>query len=211
MTEAQPARTSAVPWPQPAGALTRAFAKLSDGQLVWSIGSLLFALSAWPLLLVELPPLQDLPNHVATAHIVAHPELYPEFQFNGLFKSNCLLTLWFYLLGRGGLFGAARAFTALTLALNALALPMFVVRFAGRRHLPVAALFAWPLIHSFSLSMGFLNFTFAFGLSLILLTVFDRQREQPNASARGRHRRAGDRRLVRAHVPHRGRRAAGRA
>jgi len=177
--EAEPARTSAGPWPQPAGAIARAFADLGDAQLVCIIGSLLFVLAAWPLLLVELPPLQDLPNHVATAHIVAHPELYPEFQFNGLFKSNCLLTLWFYLLGGHGLFGAARAFTAVTLAVNALALPIFVLRFAGRRHLPTAALFFWPLVHSFSLSMGFLNFTFAFGLSLILLTVLDRQRERP--------------------------------
>ena len=45
-------------------------------------------------------------------------------------------------------------------------------------------LFAWPLVHSFSVSMGFLNFTFAFALSLVLLTVLDRQREQPTL-ARG--------------------------
>ncbi len=181
MIEAQPAQTGGAPWPRPAGAIERTFAELGDAQLVWIVGSLLFALSAWPLLLVQLPPLQDLPNHVATAHIVAHPELYPEFKFNGLFKSNCLLTLWFYLLGGHRLFGAARAFTAVTLAVNALALPIFVLRFAGRRHLLVAALFAWPLVHSFSLSMGFLNFTFAFGLSLILLTVLDHQRERPSA------------------------------
>ena len=140
---------------------------------------MLFALAAWPLLLVPLPPFQDLPNHVATAHIVAHPDLYPQFAFNGLFKSNCLLTLWFCLVGGHGLFGAARAFTALVLAANALALPLFVLHFAGRRAVPVAMLFVWPLVHSFSVSMGFLNFTFAFALSLILLTVLDRQRERP--------------------------------
>ena len=179
MIEAESTQTGAAPWPPPEGGVARALAALSDARLVLIVGSALFALSAWPLLLVGLPPLQDLPNHVATAHIVAHPQLYPEFQFNGLFKSNCLLTLWFYLLGGFGLFGAARAFTALALALNALALPIFVLRFAGRRHLPVAALFFWPLVHSFTLSMGFLNFTFAFGLSLIVLTVIDRQRERP--------------------------------
>ena len=140
---------------------------------------MLFALAAWPLLLVQLPPFQDLPNHVATAHIVAHPDLYPQFAFNGLFKSNCLLTLWFCLVGGHGLFGAARAFTAAVLAVNALALPLFVLHFAGRRALPVATLFIWPLVHSFTVSMGFLNFTFAFALSLILLTVLDRQRERP--------------------------------
>jgi hypothetical protein len=159
----------------PVGAL----AGLTDTRLTLFVAAALFALAAWPLLLVSLPPFQDLPNHVATAHIVAHPDLYPQFAFNGLLKSNCLLTLWFCVFGGHGLFGAARAFTALVLAANALALPLFVLRFSGRPHLPVAALFVWPLVHSFSVSMGFLNFAFAFALSLILLTVIDRQREHP--------------------------------
>ena len=81
--------------------------------------------------------------------------------------------------GGHGLFGAARVFTAIVLAVSALALPLFVLHFAGRRHLLVAMLFTWPLVHSFSVSMGFLNFAFAFALSLILLTVLDRQRQQP--------------------------------
>ena len=139
----------------------------------------LFALAAWPLLLVDVPPFQDMPNHLATAHIVAHPDLYPQLAFNGLFKSNALFTLWLYVFGGHGLFGAARVFTAIVLAVSALALPLFVLHFAGRRHLPVAMLFTWPLVHSFSVSMGFLNFAFSFALSLILLTVLDRQRQQP--------------------------------
>jgi hypothetical protein len=157
---------------------------LSDARLTLLVAAGLFVLAAWPLLLVDLPPFQDLPNHVATAHIIAHPELYPEFGFNGLFKSNALLTLWFTLLGGHGLFGAARAFIAIVLAVNALALPMFVVRFSGRRALLVATLIGWPMVHSFSVVMGFLNFALAVGLSLILLTVIDRQRERPTL-ARG--------------------------
>jgi len=168
--------------PEPAGVsgswLERA-ARISDLRLTLLVGAALFGLYAWPLLLVPVPPLQDLPNHLATAHIVAHPDLFPEFAFNGLFKSNALLTLWFYTVGRLGLYGAARAFVALVLAANALALPMFVLRFAGRRALPVAMLFAWPLVHGFAVSMGFLNFAFAFALALMLLTVLDRQREAP--------------------------------
>ena len=116
--------------------LERALAGLSDGRLTLLAGGLLFVLAAWPLLLVALPPYQDLPNHVATAHIIEHLDLYPEFTFNGLFKSNALLTLWFYLVGGHGLFGAARAFVAVVLAANALALPIFVLHFAGRRALP---------------------------------------------------------------------------
>ncbi len=168
--------SASAPAPQP---LLSWLTALSDTRLILLTATGLFVLAAWPLLLVPLPPFQDLPNHVATAYIVQHPDLYPQFAFNGLFKSNCLLTLWFYLVGGHGLFGAARAFTAAVLGANALALPLFVLHFAGRRALPVATLFIWPLVHSFTVSMGFLNFTFAFALSLILLTVLDRQREQP--------------------------------
>jgi hypothetical protein len=154
-------------------------ASISDARLTLLIALLLFVLAAWPLLLVDLPPFQDLPNHVATAHIIAHPDLYPEYIFNGFFKANSLLTLWSYALGSHGLFGAARVFTAIVLATSALALPLFVLHFAGRRCLLVAILFVWPLVHGFFVSMGMLNFALAFGLSLILLTVIDRQREHP--------------------------------
>jgi hypothetical protein len=170
--------------PDPTRSFPSRLAELSDARLVALVAMALFALAAWPLLLVDLPPLQDLPNHVATAHIVAHPDLHPQYAFNGLFRSNSLLTLWLSLTGVHGLFGAARAFTAIVLAVNALALPLFVLHFAGRRSLPAAACFVWPLVHGFSVSMGFLNFAFAFALSLILLTVIDRQREDPTA-ARG--------------------------
>ncbi len=157
---------------------------LTDGRLVALVALVLFVLGAWPLLLVDLPPFQDIPNHVAIAHMIAHPDLYPEFAFNGLYKSNSALTLWFYLLGGHGLFGAARGFVALVLAVTALALPVFVLRFAGRRALWPAMGFAWPLVHSFAVVMGFLNYALGFGLSLILLAVLDRQRERAT-SARG--------------------------
>ncbi len=160
--------------------LTAHLAGLSDLSLVAVAAMVLFALSAWPLLLVAMPPLQDLPNHVASAYIIAHPELYPEYVFNGFLKSNSLLTLWLYLLGPYGLVGAARAFTAIVLAATALALPIFILRFAGRASLWVGLLFAWPLVHGFFLAMGMLNFSFAFALSLLLLVLLDRQRERPS-------------------------------
>ena len=153
---------------------------LSDCGVIALSASVLFVLAAWPLLLVDLPPFQDLPNHVATAHIVAHPGTYPEYAFNGLIKSNGLLTLWFFLTGSHGLFAAARAFAALVLAVTAVALPLFVLHFAGRRHVGAALLFAWPLVHSFSVSMGFLNFAFAFALALLLVVALDRQRMAPS-------------------------------
>jgi hypothetical protein len=154
-------------------------AGLSDGQSIGLASALLFVMASWPLLLVRLPPLQDLPNHVATAHIIAHPDLYPQYVFNGFFKSNSLLTLWLHVFGQFGLMGAARVFTGVVLAANAVALPIFILRFAGRRSLWVGLLGAWPLVHSFFLSMGMLNFCFAFALSLLLLVLIDRQRERP--------------------------------
>ena len=106
---------------------------------------------------MELPPLQDLPNHVAIAHIVAHPDRYPEYTFNGLWRSNALLTLWFLAWGGQDLFVAARLFVAVVLAVTALALPLFLLHFRGRRGLWGSLLFAWPLVHSFSIAMGFLE------------------------------------------------------
>jgi hypothetical protein len=164
----------------PPGTVAAWLTRLSDPALVAATAAVLFALSAWPLLLVTLPPLQDLPNHLASAHIIEHPEIYPEYTFNGFFKSNSLLTLWLHLLGPYGLYGAARAFTALVLLANALALPIFVLRFGGRRHFHGGILFSWPLVHGFFLAMGMLNFSFAFALSLVLLVLADRQRERPS-------------------------------
>jgi hypothetical protein len=164
----------AQPWPAP----------LSDARLTAIVTLALFVLGAWPLLLVKVPPLQDLPNHLATARIIAHPELYPEYAFNGFFKSNSLLALWLHLAGGGDLLWAARVFTAAVIAANAVALPLYLLHFCGRRGLLVGALFVWPLVHSFSVSMGFLNFAFAFAVSLLLLVLLDQQRARPTV-ARG--------------------------
>ena len=38
------------------------------------LGLVLFVLSAFPLLLVEVPPYQDLPNHLASIHVVEHAD-----------------------------------------------------------------------------------------------------------------------------------------
>ena len=161
-----------------AWSLTRRLERLSDSRLVLLIAFVLFALAAWPLLLVELPPLQDLPNHVASVHILTHPDIYPEYASNGFFKSNSLLTLWLYAVGGHDLFWAARVFAAVVLAMNALALPLFVLRFAGRERLLVAMLFVWPLVHPYFFAMGMLNFVLGVALSLMLLTVLDLQRER---------------------------------
>ena len=52
---------------------------LSDTRLALLVSATLLVLSAWPLLLVEVPPFQDLPNHLASVTVIQHPERYPEF------------------------------------------------------------------------------------------------------------------------------------
>ena len=182
-----------------------------DARLTSLVALALFVLSAWPLLLVDLPPFQDLPNHVATAHIIAHLDLYPQFAFNGLFKSNALLTLWLHLLGNHGLFGATRAFVAIVLAgerARAAAVPdplLGTARSAGRDAVRLAP---GPQLPGRD---GLLE------LRVRVRAVADsadRARSTaraPHRGARPGRRRALGRDLVRAPLPARDRRRAGRA
>lgn len=155
----------------------------SDRQLAGGLSVVLFVLAAWPLTLVEVPPYQDLPNHLATASVIAHLKAYPEYVFNGFFKTNAALFAWLYLVGKvTGLKLAARLFTACILVLNALVLPRFVLHFTGSRSkMVVASLLAWPMIHPWFVSMGMLDFALAVPLSLALLILVDghRKRRRP--------------------------------
>ncbi len=146
---------------------------------------LLFVLGAWPLLLPVVPPLQDLPNHLATVHILLHPDRFPELVGSGFFKTNTALFAWSYLLApHVGLVVAVKAFLGLSAGVWALVLPRFVAAFAGPDRARSASLFAWPLVHSWFVSMGMLNYALSLPLVLLLLVVLDRQRRRPTL-ARG--------------------------
>jgi hypothetical protein len=155
--------------------------KLTDAQLALLVGAALFLIGAWPLALTEVPPYQDLPNHLATLTVIENPKAYPEFVFNGFFKTNAALFTWLHLVGKlGGVTFAARLFAILTLALNAFVLPRFVLRFTGsRQRMVMASLFAWPMIHNWFVSMGMLDFAVAVPLSLAMLFAIDKQRTAP--------------------------------
>src|SRR5688572_15879775 len=58
-------------------------ARLTDRQLTWLLGAVLFVVGAWPLALTEVPPYQDLPNHLATLTVIENLSSYPEYVFNG--------------------------------------------------------------------------------------------------------------------------------
>lgn len=154
---------------------------LTDARLAWVIGAVLFVLSAWPLLLTETPPFQDLPNHLASVTVIQHPERYPEFVSNGFLKTNAALFTWLFFVGKVvGVKLAAKSFTALVLAANAFVFPAFFLTFLDRRRMVWASLLAWPTVHNWFVSMGMLDFALAVPLALLLITLFQRMRAAPS-------------------------------
>jgi len=153
---------------------------LTDKQLAYAASGVLFLIAAWPLALVDVPPYQDLPNHLAAVTIIEHPERYPEFAFNGFLKTNAALFAWLFVVGKvTGVKAAAKLFALLVLALNALTIPRFVLTLTGsRKRMLVATLFAWPMVHNWFVTMGMLDFALGVPLSLILLLFLDRQRRK---------------------------------
>ena len=170
------------------GFVTRFFARLGDAQLALLASVVLFGLAAWPLALVSVPPLQDLPNHLAAITVIEHPERYPDFVSNGFLKTNTALFAWLYFAGRAvGLQLAARLFVLLVLAATALVLPRLVLELTGsRRRTIVASLFAWPFVHNWFVSMGMLDYALGVPLSLFALLLLHRQMQRftwPRAAA----------------------------
>lgn len=157
-------------------------ARFSDGQLLLIVGSTLFVLCGWPILLTPVPPYQDLPNHLAAVAVMEHPGLYPEFVFNGFFKTNAALFAWLHLFGKvGGLYLGAKIFSLVVVAANAYVLPAAVLAFSGsRKRMVVASLFIWPMIHNWFVSSGMLDFALAIPLSLAMLIAIQRQRRSPS-------------------------------
>lgn len=166
----------------------RALERLTDTQLAFVVSAVLFVLCAWPIALTEVPPYQDLPNHLAAVVVMENPSRYPEFAFNGFFKTNAALFAWLHLFGKlTTLEMGARLFSLLVLAANAFVLPRFVLALtASRKRMLVASLFMWPMVHNWFVSTGMLDFALAIPLSLGMLIAVDRQRRTPtpgNAAA----------------------------
>lgn len=155
---------------------------LTDRQLALALGGVLFVIGAWPLALTEVPPFQDLPNHLATVEVIQNLGSYPEYVFNGFFKTNAALFTWLLFVGKViGLKAAARVFALGTIGLNAFVLPRFVLDLTkSRGRMIVASLFAWPMAHNWFVSMGMLDFALAVPLSLLLLLVLERHRQAPS-------------------------------
>jgi hypothetical protein len=155
--------------------------RASDDRLALLISGALFVLAAWPLALVDVPPLQDLPNHLAAVTVIQHPDLYPDLAFTGFFKTNAALFAWLLLVGKvTGARAAAKLFVVGVLALGALAYPRFVLSFGGRRRMLVSALFVWPMVHDWFVSSGMLDFALAVPLAILTLVLLNAQRQRPS-------------------------------
>lgn len=161
--------------------------RLSDTQLSLLLSAAMLVVCAWPLALTEVPPYQDLPNHLAAVTIIENPQKYPEFVFNGFLKTNAALFAWLFVVGKVvGAKMAARLFALVVLAANALVLPRFVLAVTkSRGRMIVASLFAWPMVHNWFVSMGMLDFALAFPLSLELMLALKRQQEKPTVANGG--------------------------
>lgn len=176
------------PVPTRSGVVTLSLRKLSRGwtlsdrQAALASSAVLFVLAAWPMALTEVPPFQDLPNHLAAVTVIEHPERYPEFAFNGFLKTNAALFAWLYFLGKvTGVKLAAKLFALLVLAINALVLPRFVLTLTGsRKRMLVSTLFAWPMVHNWFVSMGMLDFALGVPLSLVMLLALEKQMRKPS-------------------------------
>jgi hypothetical protein len=156
---------------------------LTDVQLALAIGLGLFVLAALPLGLVDVPPLQDLPNHLAAITVITHPDRYPNLVFNGFFKTNAALFTWLICAVKVmSPVAAARLFTLLVLAANALVLPLFVLRMTkSRARLVTASFVLWPMIHNWFVSMGMLDFALGVALALALVMVLEERSRAPSA------------------------------
>lgn len=148
---------------------------------LWALTAVLFLLSAWPLALVQVLPYQDLPNHLASIHVLWHPQLYPEFVANGFFKTNAALFAWLYWAGQPlGLHAAAKVFALGVLFANAYTYPRLVLELTGSaKKALVASFFLWPMVHNWWVSMGMLDYALGIPLSLWLLILAHRQWRAP--------------------------------
>src|SRR5262249_20571536 len=155
-----------------ASALEARLETWSDRALVLAIAAALFALGAWPLFFLPLPPYQDLPDHLATVCVLLDPAKYPDFASHGFLKANALFVVATYALAKFvGVVAAGKIFALAVIAASSVALPAFVLAFTDRRRLLVASLVCAPMVHTWWTLMGMLNFSAAFPLALALLVA----------------------------------------
>jgi hypothetical protein len=139
----------------------------------------LFALTAWPAWIVSVPPLQDLPNHLASAWVQSHLAQYPAYVSNGFAKTNAALFLFLHVLAPVvSLRTAAKLFVTLTCAVGAFAYPRAVRALGG--NVRSASLLLWPMVHGWFVAMGMLDYALAAALAVLALAALEWHRRAPS-------------------------------
>lgn len=141
--------------------------------------ALLFATIA-PVLSVEIPPLADLPNHLARLHILANLENEPALQANYEIVPRLtpyLLVDWMLtpLVRVWSVYDVGRIFVVATMAITYGGVLLLSFLFFSR--LTVWPALALPLLYNYAFSWGFLNFNFGIGLTLIAFALWTRLRQ----------------------------------
>ena len=138
--------------------------------------ALLFILAAAiPLLYPSMPPLVDLPGHMARYRVeldLHHsPDLQRYFTFDWALIGNLGVDLLIIPLGK--LFGLELATKLIALTIPALTVAGFLaVAKAVHRRVPPTALFALPLAYSQPMNFGFLNYTLSMALALLAFAAW---------------------------------------
>ncbi|HID63287.1 MAG TPA: hypothetical protein EYP49_11190, partial [Anaerolineae bacterium] len=147
---------------------TRKLDLVSEQALIVGITAVLIVVNLLPIWLVRFPPLQDYPNHLLSAHIVAHYN-DPNFDYAQNFVlswrpiPNVLGTLIMAGLARiVPTFLAGKLFLSLYIILFPLSI--FYLLNAVDSNKLLLGLFGFPLTYSWFFNMGFLNFCFSLPL-----------------------------------------------
>jgi hypothetical protein len=155
---------------------------VSDRRLLAAATALLFVLGAWPLFVCAVPPLEDLPAHLATAVVLHHPSAYPMFVSHGFLKTNASVFLWLWAFGDAHLLLGAKLFVGLVVLAHAWVFPRLALELGGRERVLGATLLAAPLVHNWFVAMGMLDYALGSALALACLLLVVRQARAPRAS-----------------------------
>jgi len=148
---------------------------VKDGRVRLAIYALISVAALVPLLIVDVPPLVDYPNHLARLHVIATVSTDPAIAANYRVAWHAMPNLaleavtWPFL-GLLPVEWLGRLFIALTFALLAGGTVWLHRLLHGRVGLWPAA--AWLFLYNHLLIMGFLGYLFALGATLVLFAAW---------------------------------------
>ena len=147
---------------------------------LWIATAVLFVLGAWPLLLCDVPPLEDLPAHLATSVVIRHLDAYPQLAFHGFFKTNAALFLFLHAFGEARVVLAGKLFVALVVFAHAWVFPRLAAESGDEERILPATLLAAPLVHNWFVAAGMLDYALGSALAMAALLLLSRQTREPS-------------------------------